>query len=141
MADCDEELTLLSVLTLGEIQKGNSKPADKKRHSSLQTWLDSGLRPRFGDWVLSNTQDISQAWGGSSSGVGGQVLPAIDALIGATATTRNMTVVTGNVSVLVKNGARILNPWNSWFKFRFEPISADGYGTKRRCLLKTDANR
>jgi predicted nucleic acid-binding protein len=113
VANCDEDLTFLSVLTLGEIQKGISKLEDKRRRSSLQMWLDSDLRVRFGERILSITQDIAQAWGviqgeAESKGI---VLPTIDGLIGATAITHNLTVVTRNVGDLAKTGAKILNPW------------------------------
>jgi len=115
VADCDEDLTFLSVLTLGEIQKGISKLDDKKRRATLQMWLDSDLRVRFGDRVLSITQDIAQAWGvlQGEAEAKGIVLPTIDGLIGATAITHNLTVVTRNVADLVKTGAKILNPWDS----------------------------
>ena len=115
VADCDEDLTFLSVLTLGEIQKGISKLEDKKRRSSLQMWLDSDLRVRFGDRILPITQDIAQTWG-VLQGVAeakGIILPTIDGLIGASAITHNLTVVTRNVADLAKTGANILNPWDS----------------------------
>jgi len=115
VADCDEELTFLSVLTLGEIQKGISKLEDKKRRSVLQMWLDSDLRVRFGERILAITQDIAQTWGvlqgeTEAKGIG---IPTIDGLIGATAITHNLTVVTRNVTDIVKTGAKILNPWDS----------------------------
>lgn len=113
--DCDEELTFLSVLTMGEIQKGISRLEDKKRRSALQMWLDSDLRIRFGERILSINQDIAQTWGvlqgeAESKGI---AIPSIDGLIGATAITHNLTVVTRNVSDIFKTGAKILNPWDS----------------------------
>jgi toxin FitB len=113
VADYDEDLTFLSVLTLGEIQKGISKLEDKKRRSSLQMWLDSDLRVRFGDRILPITQDIAQAWGGLQGEAKGIAVPTIDGLIGATAIAHNLTVVTRNVSDLAKTGAKILNPWET----------------------------
>jgi len=115
VADCDEDLTFLSVLTLGEIQKGISKLDLKKKRSALQMWLDSELRERFRDRILPITEDIAQAWGvlRGEAETTGIVLPTIYGLIGATAVTHNMTVVTRNVTDLIKTGAKILNPWDS----------------------------
>jgi toxin FitB len=115
VADCDEDLTFLSVLTLGEIQKGISKLDDKKRRSALQMWLDSDLRERFRDRILPITEDVAQAWGvlQGEAETTGIVIPTIDGLIGATAVTHNLTVVTRNVADLIKTGAKILNPWDS----------------------------
>jgi toxin FitB len=115
VADCDEELTFLSVLTLGEIQKGISRLDEKKRRSALQMWLDSDLRVRFGERILTITSDIAQAWGvmqgeAETKGIG---IPTIDGLIGATAITHNLTVVTRNVSDIAKTGAKVINPWDS----------------------------
>lgn len=113
VADCDEESTYLSVLTLGEIQKGISRISDKKRRSALQKWLDSDLRVRFGERILPITQDVAQTWGvlQGEAEAKGNVIPSIDGLLGATAVTHNLTVVTRNVSDLAKTGAKILNPW------------------------------
>jgi predicted nucleic acid-binding protein len=113
VADCDEELTFLSVLTVGEIQKGISRLEDKKRKAVLQKWLDSDLRLRFGDRLLAITQDIAQTWGGlqGEAEARGISIPTIDGLIGATAIALNLTVVTRNVEDIFKTGAKILNPW------------------------------
>ncbi len=113
VAECDEDLTFLSVLTLGEIRKDVSKLEDKKRRAALQMWLDSELRVRFGERILPITQDIAQTWGllQGEAEAKGIAVPTIDGLIGATAITHNLTVVTRNVSDLAKTGAKILNPW------------------------------
>jgi toxin FitB len=113
VADCDEDLTFLSVLTLGEIQKGISRLEDKKRRSTLQMWLDSDLHARFGDRILPITKDIAKTWGvlQGEAEAKGMAIPSIDGLIGATAVTHNLMVVTRNVSDIAKTGAKILNPW------------------------------
>lgn len=115
VADCDEERAYLSVLTLGEIQKGIAKLTDAKRRSVLQSWLDSDLRIRFGSRILAITEDVAQTWGtlqgeAESKGV---AIPSIDGLIGATALAHNLTVVTRNVNDTAKTGAKIFNPWAS----------------------------
>lgn len=112
---CNEDLTFLSVLTVGEIQKGISKLEDKRRKSTLQMWLDSELRIRFGDRILPISQDVAQTWGvlQGEAEAKGITIPTINGLIGATAITNNLTVVTRNVTDIAKTGAKILNPWDS----------------------------
>jgi toxin FitB len=111
--ECDEDLTFLSVLTIGEIQKGIARLGDKKRKATLQHWLDSELKLRFGDRILSISEEVAQTWGqlqGDAENKG-ITIPSIDGLIGATAVTHNLTIVTRNESDLALTGARILNPW------------------------------
>lgn len=40
-------------------------------------------------------------------------IPTIDGLIGATAITHNLIVVTRNVADIAKTGAKVLNPWET----------------------------
>jgi toxin FitB len=112
--ESDEDLLFLCVLTLGEIQKGISRLEDKNRRNTLQMWLDSDLRIRFGDRILLITEDVALTWGvlqgeAESKGI---VIPTIDGLIGATAISHNLTVVTRNDTDIAKTGAKIWNPWN-----------------------------
>ncbi len=113
-AECDEELAYLSVLTVGEIQKGISKLGDKKRKASLQNWLDSHLLLRFNGRILPVSEEVAQTWGllqgeAESKGI---AISTIDGLIGATAITHNLTVVTRNEKDLTPTGAKIFNPWS-----------------------------
>ena len=48
----------LSVLTLGEIQKGISKLSVGKKKSQLTAWLKEDLEVRFAERVLPVTDDI-----------------------------------------------------------------------------------
>jgi toxin FitB len=114
VAECDEDQTFLSVLTIGEIQKGIARLTDKKRKASLQNWLDVDLKSRFGDRILPITEEVAQTWGQllGDAETKGISIPSIDGLIGATAVTHNLTVVTRNESDIVPTGARILNPWS-----------------------------
>lgn len=111
--ECDEDAVFISVLTLGEIQKGISKLDDNRRRIKIQKWLDSDLRDRFAERILPISLEVALTWGvieGESSNKG-RPLPVIDALIGATAVTHNLTVVTRNERDIRGTGARILNLW------------------------------
>jgi predicted nucleic acid-binding protein len=111
--ECNEDNIYLSVLTIGEIQKGITKLEDKRRKVKIQIWLDSDLKARFADRILPISEDVVLTWGvlEGEAELKGRPIPVIDALIGATALTYNLTVVTRNVEDINPTGARILNPW------------------------------
>lgn len=110
---CGEETLFLSVITLGEIQKGISKLADSPRKESLRAWLAHGLTRRFAERILPVDVTIAGTWG-TLQGEGkqrGETLPVIDCFIAATALVHNLIVVTRNVQDLRRCGAAVTNPW------------------------------
>ena len=62
MESSNEDALFLSVLTLGEIQKGIEKLAVSKRRNALQTWLDRDLRNRFAGRILDIDADVALTW-------------------------------------------------------------------------------
>lgn len=104
-----EEELFLSVVTVGEIQRGIAA----KRHSdpdfaaSLSQWLDTLLQV-YGDRVLPMGADIARRWGDLSwkAGHGGA-----DVLIAATALQHKLTVVTRNVRHFEPLGVPVVNPF------------------------------
>ena len=110
---CDEEGLFLSVLVLGEIQKGIAKITDEKRKAAMQRWLDSDLRQRFAGRILPVSDEVALTWGivQAKAEVQGAPIPAIDGLLGATALAHNLTVVTRNERDIKATGARVFNPW------------------------------
>ncbi|MBN1761185.1 MAG: type II toxin-antitoxin system VapC family toxin [Chitinispirillaceae bacterium] len=113
ISECDEDSLYLSVVTLGEIQKGISKLDDTRRRLKIQKWLDSDLRERFAERILPVSLEVALTWGvieGESENKG-RPLPVVDALIGATAIAHNLTVVTRNEQDIGATGARILDLW------------------------------
>ncbi|HPQ41537.1 MAG TPA: type II toxin-antitoxin system VapC family toxin [bacterium] len=111
---CDEDSIYISVLTLGEIQKGISKLSDERRRVKIQQWLDTDLRNRFENRILEITEDVALTWGDIEGRAEsrGMPVPVIDGLIGATAVAHNLTVITRNVADIEITGARVLNVWN-----------------------------
>ena len=110
---CDEEALFLSVLTIGEIQKGIAKLANGKRKDTIQRWLDRDLRDRFSERLLDIDEEVALTWGliqGEAEGRG-RPIPTIDGLLGATAIANNLVVVTRNEEDIRPTGARVLNPW------------------------------
>jgi len=111
---CDEEKLFLSVLTIGELQKGISKlPDDNPRKEDLQQWVEHDLMERFEGRILTIDVDIAIAWGNLQGAAEqtGESLPVMDSLIAATAKAYGLAVVTRNVRDLKRCSAKIFNPW------------------------------
>jgi predicted nucleic acid-binding protein len=108
----DPESCYLSVLTLGEIEKGIERLAAGGRRRALRHWLE-GVRAEAVDRVVVVDDAIATEWGRllARAEKRGDVLPVIDALLGATAIVRGLTVVTRNSSDIVRTGAAIFDPW------------------------------
>jgi predicted nucleic acid-binding protein len=110
---CDEDSLFLSVLTIGEIQKGISKLSDNTRKASIEKWLENDLIERFSYRILPITMEISLTWGQISGNAEakGVLIPTIDCLLAATAIAHNLTLVTRNEKDFKDTPVRILNPW------------------------------
>lgn len=110
----DEDSLYLSVLTLGEIQKGIAKLGAGARKSLLQKWLDSDLRQRFLRRVLPVSEEVALAWGNiqGKAEAAGAPIPTIDGLLGATAIVHHCAIATRDESGVAATGADVFNPWN-----------------------------
>ena len=105
----------LSVLTLGELQKGLARMPESRRREHLTQWIEEDLAKRFGGRVLAVEAEIARIWGeitGTAEN-NGKPLPAIDALIAATAIHHKLTVVTRNTRDFLATGVAVEDPWNS----------------------------
>jgi predicted nucleic acid-binding protein len=102
----------VSVLTLGEIEKGIAKLGDTRRRASLEGWF-SELRERFAGRILPIDDAVALEWGRISAraDVAGRPIPVVDALIGATAIVHGLALVTRNTSDIARTGAPIVDPW------------------------------
>ncbi len=109
-----ETSLFISVLVLGEIQKGISKLEPSKKRAELQTWLTHELKQRFAGRILDITEKTSYVWGNiqAKTEKKGQKVPAIDCLIAATAIEHSLIVVTRNTIDIEKTGVEIYNPWS-----------------------------
>ena len=105
----------LSVLTLGEIQKGIAKLSSGKKKSLLAAWLKDELVVRFEERIIPVNSGVAMMWGTmlGKAEKNGQPLSAIDALIAATAKMYDLVVVTRNVRDMEASGVDILNPWEA----------------------------
>ncbi len=103
----------VSVLTLGEIQKGVSSLPVSRRRAELQRWLDYDLQERFHDRTLAVTAQVARRWGKiqGEARLRGRSLPVVDSLLAATALEHDLTLVTNNVDDMRDTGVRLCNPW------------------------------
>lgn len=102
----------VSVLTLGELEKGITKLGVTKRRATLERWF-AELRDRFAGRVLLVDEPVALEWGRISARgeLAGRPVPSIDALLAATAIVHGLGVVTRNTSDIARTGAPIVDPW------------------------------
>lgn len=113
LRSCRDENLFLSVLTIGEIQKGISKLPDSRKRNNLQEWMDAELILRFDRRILGIDFKIAQKWGEiqASAEITGTKMPVIDSLIAAIGLVHNLTIVTRDISGMEKSGVKLFNPW------------------------------
>jgi predicted nucleic acid-binding protein len=105
----DNNSLYISVLTIGEIQKGLEKTTDIDRKEKISTWLDHDLLPWFDNRILDINRLIVIKWGEISSK--SKTKPVIDSLIAATALHHNLLLVTRNVQDFDYSNLEIINPF------------------------------
>ena len=109
----EEQALFLTVLTLGELQKGISKLPDGAKKDELQAWVTIDLGERFSGRIIDIDQETALCWGklqGEAERLG-EKLPVMDSLIAATAAAHGLMVVTRNVKDMERCGGRVCNPW------------------------------
>lgn len=113
LAKLDPESVYISVVSLGEIQKGIDKLPASKRKDALRAWLRDDLLVRFRGRLLPLEVGEMLTWGTLMSRVEtkGSPRPLIDSLIAATALHHDLAIVTRNEDDFAPSGARIVNPW------------------------------
>jgi len=111
----DEQALFLSVLTLGELQKGVSKLPDGRKKTQLLHWLDDDLQTRFTGRMLDIDTSVATLWGKMQGEAEqrGRRMPVIDSLLAATAHANKLAVVTRNGADMAGSGVEIINPWKN----------------------------
>jgi predicted nucleic acid-binding protein len=115
LRDADEDSLFLSVLTLGELEKGIARARDLLRKTKLINWVRRDLAERFQGRVLPIDIRIAERWGSlvGESERRGAPLPVIDSLLATTSLQHDLTIVTRNTADMQRCSARCLNPWGA----------------------------
>jgi hypothetical protein len=111
----DERKLFLSVLTVGELEKGITKLQESQRKAELQGWLKYDLAERFAGRILPVDSAVAIAWGrvqGQAERAGAK-LPVIDSLLAATAEIHSLILATRNTADFDRCGATVFNPWDT----------------------------
>ncbi len=106
----EAETLFLSVLSVGEIEKGIARVADARRRAKLRVWLDKEVKVTFAGQVLAIDEEVATTWGKVLAEVG-RPLPAVDSLIAATALHHGLTMVTRNGQDMELPRLTVFNPW------------------------------
>jgi toxin FitB len=103
------ERLFLSVITVGEIERGVLKLAKKDADGGkrLAEWL-AVIGSDFESRLLPVTEDIALESGRMSLG---RSIGVADTLIAATALVHGMTLVTRNVRDFADTGVKLIDPW------------------------------
>jgi predicted nucleic acid-binding protein len=109
----EQELQFLSVLTVGEMEKGIARLPSSKRRQSVAEVLNV-IVSRFDHRILQLDVAIARRWGRmvESLELKGRKLPIIDSLIAATALEHDLTIVTQNILDFTDTGVTVLNIWD-----------------------------
>lgn len=109
----DETSLFISVISLGEIEKGILKlrTRDARRAQKLTAWLGK-VEQRFSGRILALDAAALSAWArlAASAEQSGRPLPVMDGLLMATAQCHGLTVVTRNTHDF-ETYPQVLNPW------------------------------
>ena len=110
----DEQALYLSILTLGEYDKGlNHLPSSSPSRPRIEAAI-AALQARFASRVLPVSDAVVRRWGaisGSVKQVTGQSPPVVDTMLASTALEHGLWLVTRNVRDVQHSGAAVFNPW------------------------------
>jgi toxin FitB len=111
----DPDRMYLSVVTVGEIQKGIEKLRDPGRKEALAAWLHEDLLVRFRDRLTVLDTHVLLTWGTlvGKLEAQGRPMPAIDSLLAATALHHRFVLVTRNEDDFRPADVALLNPWQT----------------------------
>lgn len=109
----DEASLFLSVVSIGEIEKGILKlrATDSRRSQKLTAWLGK-VEQRFAGRILPLDAAALHAWAqlAASAELAGHKLPVMDGLVMATAQCHGLTVVTRNTEDF-RAYPLVFDPW------------------------------
>ena len=114
LAEADEDRVFLSVVTVAEVRYGIERMPMGARRERLNSWLTVELPRRFEGRILLVTPEVADGWGKvmAQGRAVGRPISAMDALIAATASQHELSLVTRNVSDFEAFDIPVVNPWS-----------------------------
>lgn len=114
LSKVDEETLYLSVLTIGELEKGIARLAQGKKRTRLQGWVRHDLMHRFSGRLLAVDVQVADRWGtiAGEAERRGRPVPVMDSLIAATCLVHGLIAVTRNRADFERCGAQCFSPWS-----------------------------
>jgi predicted nucleic acid-binding protein len=108
----EEESLFISTLTIGAFQKGAALQSDLRKQKRIAASIEA-LLIRFERRLLPVNAQVAIKWGiiQAAARRRGHILPAIDALLAATAIAHDLTFVTRNTKDVELTGVNLLDPW------------------------------
>ena len=109
----EEEKLFISVITIGEIQRGIERLPNSNRKTVLLVWMNIGLLERFADRMIAIDAPTMLMWGSLVARLeaAGQPIGIMDSLVLASALQHNLIVATRNVADFLSGGVQVINPW------------------------------
>lgn len=110
----DEERLWISILTLGEYDKGIAKLPDDDTNRARYIAARDGLEDRFAGRIVPLSDAVVRRWGTISGLVRretGHSPPVIDTMLAATAVEHRLCLVTRNLRDVAGSGAEVFSPW------------------------------
>jgi len=111
----DENALFLSVMTLGELEKGIALLGETNRARWLRDWFDNDIWERFHGRILPIDEAIAFEWGRQQAKFIkiGRPRPVVDLLLAATAISHGMTIATRNTVDFAPLMVPVFNPWEN----------------------------
>ena len=109
----DEEKLFISVITIGEIQRGIERLPDSHRRTELLSWMNDELLHRFAERMVAIDAPTMFLWGSLVAHLeaAGHPMGVMDSLIIASALQNNLIIATRNVADFLLSGVQVINPW------------------------------
>ena len=108
-----EHSLFLSIITVGEIEKGIYQLPQGERRRRLEIWFFDQVSPSFQGRVFNIDRKLITTWAKMISELKtkGMIRSSLDSLIEATAIHHQLILVTRNVKNFQNSQVTILNPW------------------------------
>lgn len=106
------EYLFLSVITIGEINKGITLLPDSHRKKELSTWFGY-IEHEYAERLLPVTTETAAIWGKITAKAqqNGLTIHVSDGLIAATALQHGLHLMTRNVKDFEPTNVMLINPW------------------------------